>query len=256
MSSPKVKGKHLRAANPDAALKGDAYSLLSKRYKAMFKPKEIRAIAISSCPPIGSTFSQIMNYNAIATRHRNAVLQARQDAEKAKYYFNGEVLNRYECMERIVMLVAEGMSLPEIVEAVPGFPPVVEIRKWEERHPKFKEDMKLAEASRGELLNAERKRIVMGAKLTDDKDNVNAQILKLQASVLAEDAAFCNKKFQPKSLTQHEDITERVNRQEAYDELKRLLASNPELRDVMKDLDEVLEGEVVRDAIDDGGSGE
>lgn len=256
MSSPKVKGKHLREANPDAALKGDAYSLLSKRYKAMFKPKEIRAIAISSCPPIGSTFSQIMNYNAIATRHRNAVLQARQDAEKAKYYFNGEVLNRYECMERIVMLVAEGMSLPEIVEAVPGFPPVVEIRKWEERHPKFKEDMKLAEASRGELLNAERKRIVMGAKLTDDKDNVNAQVLKLQASVLAEDAAFCNKKFQPKSLTQHEDITERVNRQEAYDELKRLLASNPELRDVMKDLDEVIEGEVVRDAIDDGVSGE
>ena len=122
MSSPKVKGRHLRAANPDAALKGDAYTLLSKRYKAMFKPKERRAIAISSCPPIGSTFSQIMNYNAIATRHRNAVLQAKQDAEKAKYYFNGEVLNRYECMERIVMLMAEGMSLPEIVEAVPGFP--------------------------------------------------------------------------------------------------------------------------------------
>ena len=249
MSSPKVKGKHLRAANPDAALKGDAYTLLSKRYKAMFKPKEIRAIAISSCPPIGSTFSQIMNYNAIATRHRNAVLQARQDAEKAKYYFNGEVLNRYECMERIVMLVAEGMSLPEIVEAVPGFPPVVEIRKWEERHPKFKEDMKLAEASRGELLNAERKRIVMGAKLTDDKDNVNAQILKLQASVLAEDAAFCNKKFQPKSLTQHEDITERVNRQEALEELKRLVANNPDIREIMKGIDEVIDGEVVHDTL-------
>ena len=249
MSSPKVKGKHLREANPDAALKGDAYSLLSKRYKAMFKPKEIRAIAISSCPPIGSTFSQIMNYNAIATRHRNAVLQARQDAEKAKYYFNGEVLNRYECMERIVMLVAEGMSLPEIVEAVPGFPPVVEIRKWEERHPKFKEDMKLAEASRGELLNAERRRIVMGAKLTDDKDNVNAQVLKLQASVLAEDAAFCNKRFQPKSLTQHEDITARVNRQEALEELKRLIANNPDIREIMKGIDEVIDGEVVHDTL-------
>ena len=40
-----------------------------------------------------------------------------------------------------------------------------------------------------------------------------------------------------------------VNRQEALDELKRLVANNPDIREIMKGIDEVIDGEVVRDAI-------
>ena len=37
--------------------------------------------------------------------------------------------------------------------------------------------------------------------------------------------------------------------QEALDELKRLVANNPDIREIMKGIDEVIDGEVVRDAI-------
>ena len=40
-----------------------------------------------------------------------------------------------------------------------------------------------------------------------------------------------------------------ISREIQLDELKRLLESNPELRNVMKGVDEVIEGEVVRDAL-------
>ena len=246
-------GKHLKAANPGVVTRDDVRGELHKRYRAIHSPKELRTIRGSvyrnNFPVSSETDEDRMRWRAIETRYRNALAESKKDAKEARYRIGGHSLDRYETMEQIVIRVAEGMSLPEVVRSDPGFPPITEIRKWENRHPNFRDDLKAAEESRGELLNAERRRLVMGAQAKDDDGKYNAQILKLQAQVLAEDAAFANPKFQPKSVNQYENITEVASRKEAMEELKRLLSGNPELREIMLGVDEVIEGEVVRDSI-------
>lgn len=249
----KVRKTPLRDANPGQFKIGEEHAELKKRYNAKFKHKERRAIAMANYPPcFRLPTDNVKLARSQETRYRNALAAAKQDASVKQYWVNGRIMDRYEVMGHIVMLVSEGMSLPEVVKADRGIPPVMEVRRWEERHPGFKDDLKRAEAARGEILNAERKRLVMDANMEDDKGNVNAQILKLKAQVLSEDAAFSNSKFQPKTLSQHEDITERVNRKEALEELKRLIEANPELRSMMTDVDEVVEGQVIRDELSDG----
>lgn len=247
------RGKHLQAANPGACTRDDVRTALRKKYRALHSPKEMKAILQSNehhtrhYPE--DTKQDLMQWRAVETRYRNALAESKKEAKEARYRIGGHMLDRYEAMEQIVIRVSEGMSLPEVVRSDPGFPPITEIRKWETRHPGFRDDLKAAEESRGEFLNAERKRLVMGASPLDENGRCNAQILKLQAQVLAEDAAFANPRFQPKSLHQYEDVGESVSRKEAMEELKRLLEGNPELRKIMTDVDEVIEGEIVRDTL-------
>lgn len=165
-------------------------------------------------------------------RHQNAIKRAKAEADEFLWEIDGTKYNRYKMMEFLVILVGEGIALAEICED-DRFPSLAEVRGWEKNHPQFVEDMRLAEAVRGEIL------IERALKVTtdlDEKEKLDSNDVKkasLQHEALTKHAAYFNKKYTPKAVQQVEDITPHLNEEQARQRLMAIIRDNPAIGDAV-----------------------
>ena len=180
-------------------------------------------------------------------------LKAELRKKHATYYVGGQFFTMGEVMANIVNAVANGAPLIEYLKSETGLPPLMEVRQWRRRFPKFDEDIREAEKAFGDILYAEGLNIAMSANhvepvISKDGDVIgertNAQVLKLKVETAQKAAAKFNEKYLDKQIQQVEDITDRMNREQMLDRLRQLVAENPELKEMMPD---VIPGEVIKD---------
>ncbi len=162
------------------------------------------------------------------TRHLNSIRNAKKVADDFLWEIDGKPYNRYKMMELLVLMVGEGIALADICEDE-RFPSLAEVRGWEKNHPQFVEDMQLADAVRGEKLIERALRVTTEL---DDKEDLGANDIKkasLQHEALTKHAAYFNKKFTPKAVQQVEDITPRLNEEQAKQRLMAIIRDNPSI---------------------------
>ena len=173
--------------------------------------------------------------------------------KNATYYVNNQFYTMGELMGVIVNAVANGAPLIEFLKSDPGLPPLMEVRQWRRRFPKFDEDIKEAEKAFGDILYSEGLNIAMNANHVEPVVNkegdvvgerTNAQVLKLKVETAQKAAAKFNEKYLDKQIQQVEDITDRMNREQMLERLRQLVAENPELKAQMPD---IIPGEVIKD---------
>jgi len=162
---------------------------------------------------------------SILTRHKHAKSRAHHEAmDRIWDLGDGVKLNRYEVMEAIVILVGEGISLPDLC-AQDNYPTLAETRSWFKRHPDFQHALKEAQVDRGHILGEQALLEVMNTT-----DVAETPLAKLKHEALSKAAARLNNDFKEKQQIQIEDVTDRMTEDQIIARIKALSTQFPELK--------------------------
>lgn len=153
--------------------------------------------------------------------------------------------SRYQIMAYIVDMISEtGCSLLDLIEYHcmdrnewgAAFPNLQEVKRWTKVHPAFMEALKDAEECRGEHLGELSLTVALEAPEDEDPRKT-----KLKHEALFRHAGLLNKKFQTKQLTQVEDVTEKLTREQLLQQLEALMGKHPEIKGA-------IEAEVIQES--------
>lgn len=159
----------------------------------------------------------------IFSRYRNAIEKEKCAADEKVWHIDGMLMNRYELMEYISIMVAEGLDKVKLTKQE-GWPTLSQVEAWYKRHPDFRVAMDNAERLRGAILGESAVDEVMSA------EPHTAGLAKIRAETLGKAAARMNSKYQDKQVIETTDISELMNRDQIEDKIRSLHERYPALK--------------------------
>lgn len=170
--------------------------------------------------------------NSMLARHKQAVSKERLDIEATRYHVDDMVLNRYEVMDYIVVLLSSGdYSLPEICK-IDGMPTRIEVKRWERWHPEFAKALQEAKQLRGEALGEKGLSKLIEVSQDENLDTAKVAMAKALYEGTNRSAARLNEEYQDKRVIEHKDVTETMNEEQLTQAYQDLLRRYPELKTI------------------------